>query len=418
MTTPHFDALKQTLLSVVPEYEPALARFGTILAAGDIPTITVVGKYNHGKSRLLNELIGEDIFSVADKRETITLAEHIHNQVRWLDAPGLDADVNYADDEFAQQAIWQQADIRLFVHALREGEFDAYEVALLDQLAEDEQKTHRQTVVVFTQIDQIADSETLAQITQRLQQQFAIEQPFFVSAQRHRQGVEKEKSLLIERSGMPLLQQNLAERLTQVPEIRAFEKSQICQTLLHELQRLENMTQQKIHDLTQFLTEQRQDFERDLTAVLEKVQDDLRPIMMVDGNDASLEADSFALKYKLTAGKKDRNRIQVAYSRACIDINSLLIRYGVVGLPDSQKTNVASLDTVMVAVLGISVKLRRELNLIFFQPAGRQRLMREFCHYFEISQERMANKDLLKSYGEMLKQIQTALNVVAELEKL
>lgn len=418
MTTPHFDALKQTLLSVVPEYEPALARFGTILAAGDIPTITVVGKYNHGKSRLLNELIGEDIFSVADKRETITLAEHIHNQVRWLDAPGLDADVNYADDEFAQQAIWQQADIRLFVHALREGEFDAYEMALLDQLAEDEQKTQRQNVVVFTQIDQIADSDTLSQIQQRLQQQFAIEQPFFVSAQRHRQGIEKEKALLVERSGIPLLQQNLIERLARVPTVRAFEKSQICQTLYHQLQRLENTTQQKIHDLTQFLAKQRQDFERDLTAVLEKVQDDLRPIMVVDGNDASLEADSFAMKYQLTAGKKDRNRIQVAYSRACIDINSLLIRYGVVGLPDSQKTNVASLDTVMVAVLGISVKLRRELNLIFFQPAGRQRLMREFCHYFEISQERMANKDLLKSYGETLQQIQTALNATAELEKL
>lgn len=414
----HFDELKQTLLTVVPDYEPDLKRFGAILTAGDVPTITVVGKYNHGKSRLLNELIGSDVFSVADKRETTTLNEYIYHQVRWLDAPGLDADVNYADDAFSHIAIWQQADIRLFIHALREGEFDADELTLLNQLTEDERTTQRQTVVIFTQIDQVADSQTVGQITQQLQQQVTLERPFFLSAQRHRQGIEQNKRLLVERSGITQLQQELTDRLTRVPAVRRFEKAQICQKLFRRLNQLEKDAQQHIEDLTQFLAQQRQDFERDLTQVLDKVQEDLRPIMVVEGEDASLEQDSFAMKYQLTAGKKDRNRIQVAYSRACININSHLVRYGVVGLPDKQKTHVSSLDTVMVAVLGVSVKLRRELNLIFFQPAGRQRLMREFCRYFEISQERMANKDLLKQYHDKLQQIQLGINASAQLEQL
>lgn len=417
MTT-HFDGIQSAILPIVPQYQQSLARFSAILQAGDIPTITVVGKYNHGKSRLLNELIGVDVFSVADKRETTTLSDHVHNHVRWLDAPGLDADVNQADDEFAQEAIWQKADIRLFVHAIREGEFDAYEMALLTQLFADEAQTKRQNVVVFSQIDQVADTDTLNQISERLQQQITINAPFFVSAHRHRMGVEKDKPLLVEKSGIAQLQQALANHLSRVPEVRAFEKSYICQQLRTDLNQLYAETQKNIHHLQQFLTQQRQSFEEDLTKILAKIQDDLRPIMVIDGKDASLEAESFAMKYQLTQGKKDRNRIQVAYSRACIDINSHLIRYGVIGLPESQKSNARSLDTVIVAVMGISNKLRRELNIIFFQPAGQQRLQREFARYFELSEERMANKQRLQDYGNDLVNIQAALDATAELETL
>src|SRR5690606_31297281 len=136
-------------------------------------------------------------------------------------------------------------------------------------------------------------------------------------------------------------------------------------------------------------------FEHDLNQVLDKVREDLQPILHVSGQDDSLEPDSFANMYKVTAGKRDRNRIQVAYSRACIEINSHLVRYGVVSLPDTQKSNVRSLDTVMVAGMGISVKLRKDLKLIFEDESGRQRLGREFAHYFEFSADRMHLKEQL-----------------------
>ncbi|MGO3301164.1 MULTISPECIES: GTPase [Psychrobacter] len=418
MTLQPFDSLCRTILTIIPEYTEQLARFRAITLAGDIPTVTVVGKYNHGKSRLLNELMGEDKFAVADKRETTTLNNYIRNQVRWLDAPGLDADVNYNDDQCAQLAVWQQSDIRLFVHSLREGELDAQEVVLLAALQADEHKTRRQTIVVFTQIDQLGNEEILHQITERLKQQGTLDNALYVSAQRHRQGIEKNKTLLVEKSGISQLKQRLTEALTKVADVRAFEKTSICQELKSHLKLLQYNTQQQIKELSQYLTDQRYDFEQDLFKVLNKVQDDLRPIMQVVGKDASLEVDSFATKYQLTAGKKERNRIQVAYSRACIDINSHLIRYGVVGLPESQKTNVRSIDTVLVAVLGVSVKLRRELNLIFFQEAGRQRLKREFCNYFEVSQERMANKQHIDKLNANLAHIKAALIAVSDLENM
>ncbi|WP_171405950.1 GTPase domain-containing protein, partial [Acinetobacter nosocomialis] len=122
------------ILSVLPNQAGQLARLVRLMQFACDPTITVIGKYNHGKSRLLNELIGTDIFSVADKRETIQLAEHKQDQVRWLDAPGLDADVAAVDDRHAFEAVWTQADIRLFVHSVREGELDATEHHLLQQL--------------------------------------------------------------------------------------------------------------------------------------------------------------------------------------------------------------------------------------------------------------------------------------------
>jgi hypothetical protein len=73
-----------------------MARLGILLGHSE-PIITVIGKYNHGKSHLLNELIGQETFVVADKRETVRLLDRVHNGVRWLDAPGLDADVGTDD---------------------------------------------------------------------------------------------------------------------------------------------------------------------------------------------------------------------------------------------------------------------------------------------------------------------------------
>ena len=71
-------------------------------------------------------------------------------------------------------------------------------------------------------------------------------------------------------------------------------------------------------------------------------------------------------------------------------INAHLVKHGVVGLPKAQQTSVTSLDTVMVAVMGVSVKYRKDLRQIFCEPQGRARLGRDFAHYFELSQDRQA----------------------------
>ncbi|MFW1945029.1 GTPase [Acinetobacter guillouiae] len=384
-----FDAASNTILTVVPEDAKALARLRAILQAGPFPTVTVIGKYNHGKSRLLNELIGQDIFSVADKRETVALSEHLQHHIRWLDAPGLDADVATIDDQLAQDAMWNKADIRLMVHSVREGEFDPYELHLFQQFEQDAKQTQRQSLLLLTQIDQIPDQTILAQIIGSIQNQAPTATVLPISATRHRQGIENSKPILVQRSGIPELQHTLHRMLEQVPAIRQFEKKQIIVDLKTRLSQHLETIQSNIQQLTATLQQQRQNFERDLNQILDKVRQDLQPVLQVSGQDNSLEPDSFANMYKVTAGKRDRNRIQVAYSRACIEINSHLVRYGVVGLPDTQKSNVRSLDTVMVAVMGVSVKLRKDLNLIFVEESGRERLRGEFAHYFELSYDRM-----------------------------
>ena len=218
-----FDAASNTILTVVPEDAKALARLRAILQAGQFPTVTVIGKYNHGKSRLLNELIGQDIFSVADKRETVALSEHLQHHIRWLDAPGLDADVATIDDQLAQDAMWNKADIRLMVHSVREGEFDPYELHLFQQFEQDAKQTQRQSLLLLTQIDQIPDQTILAQIIGSIQNQAPTATVLPVSATRHRQGIENSKPVLVQRSGIPELQHTLHLMLEQVPAIRQFE---------------------------------------------------------------------------------------------------------------------------------------------------------------------------------------------------
>ncbi len=412
-----FDAASHDILTILPEYDMPLARLRAILQAGQIPTITVIGKYNHGKSRLLNELIGNDIFSVADKRETVNLSEHVQHNIRWLDAPGLDADVAAIDDQYAQDAMWNKADIRLMVHSVREGEFDPFELQLFQQFEQDAEQTQRQSIVVLTQIDQIPDQTVLAHIIDSIQKQAPTATVLPVSATRHRQGVENSKQLLVQRSGIPELQQKLSNMVDQVPTVRQFEKSKIFTDLKKQLLQQQETTEAHIQQLDNTLQQQRQAFEHDLNQILDKVRQDLHPILHISGQDDSLEPDSFANMYKLTAGKRDRNRIQVAYSRACIEINSHLVRYGVVGLPDTQKSNVRSLDTVMVAVLGVSVKLRKDLKLIFEEESGRERLRHEFAHYFELSADRMHLKQQLLDLQQRLQCIIQAQQASRTLEQ-
>lgn len=378
------------ILSVLPNQAGQLARLVRLMQFACDPTITVIGKYNHGKSRLLNELIGTDIFSVADKRETIQLAEHKQDQVRWLDAPGLDADVAAVDDRHAFEAVWTQADIRLFVHSVREGELDATEHHLLQQLIEDANHSRRQTILVLTQIDQIPDQTILTQIETSIAQQVPKLDIWAVSATRHRQGIENGKTLLIEKSGIGALRHTLEQALAQVPSARAYEKNRLLSGLHHQLNQLLLDQKRVLQQLQQTQQQQLHDFDTGLINILDKIRVDLEPIVNIDGQDQALNPDSFATMFKNTAAKQQRAKVQIAYSRACIEINSHLIRHGVVGLPAEQQTTIKSIDTVIVAVFGISVKFRDQLRALFYTDIERQRLQRELRFYFEKSAGRVA----------------------------
>ena len=382
--------IEGAIVSVLPQRAHDLARLRALAGQGAQPVVTVVGKYNHGKSRLLNELIGVNAFAVADRRETVALAGHVHEQVRWLDAPGLDADVASADDGHAHRAAWLESDIRLFVHAAREGELDARERALAQALHDDGERTRRQTLFVLSQVDQLEDEAAQRKVAAAIGAQAPGLAWLAVSCTRHRQGVEGAKKLLVEKSGIPALQAALAQALARVPAARAFEAALLLGEMRGQLQRLCADRQDALAGLCQQQAQQRTRFDQDLAAVLGQVGGDIQAVLDVPGPDHSLTPDSFADQFRMTPGKLERNRLQVAYSKACIKISATLTRHGAMAVPPTQQTQVRSLDSVMVAVLGVSVKYRRDLQRMFCEAAGRAALAQDFTRYFELSADRHA----------------------------
>ncbi|ADV00376.1 hypothetical protein HF896_09580 [Alicycliphilus denitrificans] len=378
------------IVSVLPQRAHDLARLRALAGQGRRQVVTVVGKYNHGKSRLLNELIGADTFTVADRRETVALSGHVHEDVRWLDAPGLDADVASGDDEHAHRAVWLESDIRLFVHAAKEGELDARECALLQALRDDGERTRRQTLFVLSQVDQLADEAAQRKVEAAIEAQAPDLAWLAVSSTRHRQGVDGAKKLLLEKSGIPALKAALAQALARVPAARAHEAALLLGEMREQLQRLCAERHDVLAGLRQQQAQQRTRFDQDLAAVLGQVGGDMQAVLDVPGPDHSLTPDSFADQFKMTPGKLERNRLQVAYSKACIKIGAILTKHGAMDLPPAQQTQVKSLDSVMVAVLGVSVKYRKDLQRLFCEAAGRDALARDFTRYFELSADRQA----------------------------
>lgn len=375
--------------AVLPDRADDLARL-QLIADGGVPVVTVVGKYNHGKSSLLNVLLGQQAFAVSDKRETVVLAHSVQQGVRWLDAPGLDADVGSEDDRHAFEAVWLHADIRLFVHAAKEGELDARERALLADLLDADERSARQTFFVLTQADQLADDEELDWVHAALAAQCADVVWRAVSSTRHRKGQEGGKMLLVERSGIPALLASVRNALDRVPQARAHEAARLSDGIRAALSEHRAAQAALLDTLRASQQRQRADFDRGLKVVIGKAGVDIEAMLNALGTDHAIVPDSAKDRYASTAGKRERAHIQIAYSRACIAIDGFLAGHGVVELPSEQRTAASSINSVMIAVLGISVKFRKDLRRMFCEAPGRERMQRDFTHYYELSVGRKA----------------------------
>ena len=107
------------------------------------PVIAVMGQMNGGKSALLNGIVGREIFSVADRRETAKIQKYEMDHFIFMDTPGSDS---LFEDEKAALAGLQEANAFIFVHSVEQGDLTQPEIRYLQ-----------------TAIDQILGSELLSQ---------------------------------------------------------------------------------------------------------------------------------------------------------------------------------------------------------------------------------------------------------------
>jgi len=205
--------------------------------------IVVFGKYNHGKSSLLNALIKQDIFKAEDVRCTIK-TQHFNDTEQGItrtDTPGIDADEN--DDQIAESAI-KNADIVLFIHDVISGELDKKELDFMIDYAEGIGKGKLR--VVLSKIDQIQVEElvTVEKIIQEQIKPFSNIPLYAISSTRYQKYIKTGSHSFLNKSGfkefLPVIDQVIKDK----EENRRNEINSILDVLLKDL------TQAKIKQKT------------------------------------------------------------------------------------------------------------------------------------------------------------------------
>lgn len=136
-------------------------------------TVTCVGLYNHGKSTLLNVLIKDfeyKTFKTADARETTLNKAVLYNGIKYVDTPGLNAQVE--DDKKVMEAV-ENSDITLFVHNINTGEFNKAEINFLQQIQKhwkNPKEFIERTIFILSKIDE-SNNKNIEEASQRMKEQ-------------------------------------------------------------------------------------------------------------------------------------------------------------------------------------------------------------------------------------------------------
>lgn len=217
-----------------------------------IPHIVCTGIYNAGKSTLLNALAGKEFFPTGDIPTTKKVARAEFDGAVYIDTPGLNA--QDADDLEARKA-YESSDFVLFVSNIQNGGISEAESEWLKELSarHTADSLRQRLVYVLTHCGQTEEAE---QIKARFQSDFKkamgfeLNTIFCVDSITYMKGVSENKRLLVEHSGISLLQASLdkliaesGERMKQAREVeleaqkKGFsEQASRCRLILEEKQ--------------------------------------------------------------------------------------------------------------------------------------------------------------------------------------
>ncbi len=101
-------------------------------------------------------------------------------------------------------------------------------------------------------------------------------------------------------------------------------------------------------------------------------------------------------------------RRNLALIRACTQVDACLKSHGVIGMLRGEQAN-ASLNSAMVAVLGLAVKKQEVGYRLFATAEGHAQLQREFARYFDASPDSVAQQEKIAAADEAVAQVQQAL---------
>ncbi len=175
--------------------------------------VAAVGLLKAGKSTFLSAITQQpDHFKSGVIRTTVQNQVHTDQFFSWIDTPGID---DTAQETATALAGVDGSDVVLFVHNLKQGELDQSEVAFMKQCAAKNKQFFEKLVFVLTYFSDVGD-QSAADIIQVIKKQCkthlspGIDFEFFtVSSLSYLKGLKEGKEILIQRSGVPMLQKSL-----------------------------------------------------------------------------------------------------------------------------------------------------------------------------------------------------------------
>ncbi|MCR5084537.1 MAG: 50S ribosome-binding GTPase [Succinivibrionaceae bacterium] len=257
-----------------PGLEEAIGRLAELASPPKDQGLAVacIGLYNHGKSSLLNNLVGDAdnrTFKVSDSRQTVRNQEFTHDGIRFIDTPGLNAS---GDDDSAALSALEQSDVYLFVHKASVGGLDGIERAVLERIASSwpQGKFLSRTIFVLTNLDKCRGQgqieEVCGNVGSQLRGIFGAGDADIipVSTTTYMKGLKEGKRLLCEHSAVPALWALLQGKVQGLAGSREADRqarvSAMAESILPRLLQVRERAQQELSEVQGRLGRRQQAF--------------------------------------------------------------------------------------------------------------------------------------------------------------
>jgi predicted GTPase len=219
-----------------------------------------VGRYNTGKSTLLNVLcdrFDDEWFKTADVIETTEVKEAEYKGVVYVDTPGLGT--THLEDDLKSRGISLSASVVLFVHSCIAGELDAEELGILERLAAERDNPAEQIVILCSKTRDMEQEKDVENIVKKIRRQIkgvtSMEiNVITIDSLDYRDGKKKNEPALLDTSNIPTLTQWLKERQRMKnPTERQFDavKAEVSGKIAERKIALETKAQQQLQKGTQ-----------------------------------------------------------------------------------------------------------------------------------------------------------------------